>query len=478
MQNMMSGGMSGGYGMDPDQLDLMQLQKKKELAQQMVMGAKPAATRAGGILGVITALLAGRQMSQADEGIKSAMDRQNRRRMGDMDNFANLLTMRPQGPQAQTNPVANDDEGNPMPAAPMTMGESPDDFQARKLALAKSMIGSQNPQVAQFAMQSLMPQKKDFMTVKEGDTILDPTQIGPDGKPKLIWGGQHKAPEGFRYNAAGELEVIPGYAKGKGEIAAADKLPKMGDLRTRISGGQEVQDEWNGKAWVSVGSGPRWQPPQPGQPQLVPDGQGGMAWVSPPARGGNQPATLPTGGKIPDMNVRKGETDLRKEFEGLPEVKSYKMAFPAFAAVKDAATRNTPQADINLVYGIAKIFDPTSVVREGEYATVANSPNIPDRIKGVIQYVQGGGKLSPETKAKFVAEAESRVKSYEAEVSKAKESYGGMVKQYGYNPENVFQGMGNMGKKQPVSDAEINFTAKKYGITPAQVRARLGIPNE
>lgn len=424
--------MGGGYGMDPDQLDLMQLQKKKELAQQMVMGAKPAATRAGGILGVITALLAGRQMSQADEGIKSAMDRQNQRRMGDMDNFANLLTMRPQGPQAQTNPVANDDEGNPMPAAPMTLGEAPDAFQARKMALAKSMISSPNPQVAQFAMQSLMPQKADLSAFSKVDakdytaesvrkfmTSQNPADLVPRDKMEI-------APNGMPVNPF-----------------AMDTKTNYGKVTPTNLGGVEALLNPAGQ---TVGALPRSQSPE------------SVASNAVAIRGQNM-----TDARARDLNdntrmsaTQKGETDLRKEFEGLPEVKNYKMAYPAFASVKDAATRNTPQADINLVYGIAKIFDPTSVVREGEYATVANSPNIPDRIKGMVQYVQGGGKLAPEVKAKFVKEAESRVKSYEAEVNKAKSSYGGMVKQYGYNPDNVFQGMGNMANSGGWSIQRVN----------------------
>ena len=107
----------------------------------------------------------------------------------------------------------------------------------------------------------------------------------------------------------------------------------------------------------------------------------------------------------------KNEQDLRKEFEGLPEVKSYKQAFPALAAIRDAAKRNTTQSDINIVYGLAKLYDPNSVVREGEYATVANSPNIPERLKGYAQYLQGGGRLTPEVKAQILAEAEGRAKT-------------------------------------------------------------------
>jgi hypothetical protein len=137
------------------------------------------------------------------------------------------------------------------------------------------------------------------------------------------------------------------------------------------------------------------------------------------------------------------ETSLRKEFEGLPEIKNYKQAYPAFAAIKDAAQRNTTQSDINIVYGLAKLYDPTSVVREGEYATVANSPNIPERIKGYAQYLQGGGKLSPETKKQIMAEAEGRIGTYKTEADKARMSYEGIAKQRGMKPEAVFQAMGD-----------------------------------
>lgn len=136
------------------------------------------------------------------------------------------------------------------------------------------------------------------------------------------------------------------------------------------------------------------------------------------------------------------EQGLRKEFEGLAEVKNYKQALPAYQAVKDAAARNTPQADINLVYGIAKLYDPNSVVREGEYATVANSPNIPERVKGYAQYLAGGGKLSPETKKQILAEAEGRLQSYQGEVTKARDTYSNIAKQAGIRPEQVLQGTG------------------------------------
>jgi hypothetical protein len=163
------------------------------------------------------------------------------------------------------------------------------------------------------------------------------------------------------------------------------------------------------------------------------------------------------------------EQGLRKEFEGLPEVKNYKQAYPAYAAVADAAGRNTPQSDINLVYGIARLYDPNSVVREGEYATVANSPNIPERIKGFAQYLAGGGRLSPETKRQIVAEAQGRMGTYEAEAQKAKSSYETIARNRGMDPASVFADMGNITTNP---NARPPGAAPGAPASPANIRAQ------
>lgn len=136
--------------------------------------------------------------------------------------------------------------------------------------------------------------------------------------------------------------------------------------------------------------------------------------------------------------VTDNSTGLRKEFENLPEVKNYKQALPSYKAIEDAVKRNTPQADINIVYGLAKLYDPNSVVREGEYATVANSPNIPERIKGYAQYINGGGKLSPVTKAQILAEAQGRIKSYEDQYASSRNDFERISQRSGADTQLVF----------------------------------------
>lgn len=143
-----------------------------------------------------------------------------------------------------------------------------------------------------------------------------------------------------------------------------------------------------------------------------------------------------------DGNVIKAETDVRKEFNDLPEVKNYKMAFPAYKAISEAATRSNPQADISLIYGLAKLYDPTSVVREGEYNTIANSQAIPEWLKGQAQAVMGGGRLTPETKRQIMTEATGRVVTYQSEFEKARKTYESVVKDRGGDPAKVFTPVG------------------------------------
>jgi hypothetical protein len=138
------------------------------------------------------------------------------------------------------------------------------------------------------------------------------------------------------------------------------------------------------------------------------------------------------------QKVISTSSGLRQEFDALPEVKNYKQALPAYTSIKDAVTRSTPQSDINIVYGIAKLYDPNSVVREGEYATVANSPNIPDRIKGYAQYLSGGGKLTDKVKQELLAEATGRMKSYEDPFLSARQNYSTISQNSGANPNLLF----------------------------------------
>jgi hypothetical protein len=147
--------------------------------------------------------------------------------------------------------------------------------------------------------------------------------------------------------------------------------------------------------------------------------------------------------KAPVVNMyntdsAKAETDLRKEFADIPQVKRFNAALPAYKAIEDAASRNNPQSDINLVYGIAKLYDPESVVREGEYGTIAGSQSIPEKIKGYAQYLAGGGRLTEQTKQQLLVEARGRINSFKTEHDAARKTYEGIATRRKLDPQNVF----------------------------------------
>ena len=47
----------------------------------------------------------------------------------------------------------------------------------------------------------------------------------------------------------------------------------------------------------------------------------------------------------------------------------------------NSAQKNTAASDLDFVYGIAKIFDPESVVREGEMKLAAGAQSIPQQLQ-------------------------------------------------------------------------------------------------
>jgi hypothetical protein len=63
-------------------------------------------------------------------------------------------------------------------------------------------------------------------------------------------------------------------------------------------------------------------------------------------------------------------------------------------ADKDIATDPTKQ--VGLIFSFGKMLDPDSVVRESEYALIANARGISDTLQQLIPRIQSGARLSPQ----------------------------------------------------------------------------------
>ena len=135
-------------------------------------------------------------------------------------------------------------------------------------------------------------------------------------------------------------------------------------------------------------------------------------------------------------------TGIRKEIQQLPTYKNYSQALPIYNAMSEAAGRNSRASDLNLVYGLGKIMDPTSVVREGEMVMVQNTSSLPDWLVGQINALNGGASLTPETRQAIMQEAYGRMSSYDTAMQSDISQYRDLAGRYNINEADIIPNLG------------------------------------
>lgn len=120
---------------------------------------------------------------------------------------------------------------------------------------------------------------------------------------------------------------------------------------------------------------------------------------------------------------REGLGNLRKEFIGLPLVKSFSDQSQALGRIVSSATKDSPAGDLALIFNFMKMLDPGSTVREGEFANAQNAAGVPERIVNLYNNVVNGTRLNQTQRQDFVSTA------YEV-YSQAEQSYKSLEDQY------------------------------------------------
>lgn len=169
-------------------------------------------------------------------------------------------------------------------------------------------------------------------------------------------------------------------------------------------------------------SGFRFRPD--GNLEPIPGGPGDPAVVQANKTGGN----------------RKGETDLRKEFNARPEVKEFRDVSTSYRQIEKLKTQDTGPGDISLIFSFMKMLDPGSVVREGEFATAQNSGGIPDRIVNAYNKALSGERLNKKQRDEFANQARNIFDTRKTRFDEISEEYRGYAQGYDLNPDRVVSG--------------------------------------
>lgn len=102
------------------------------------------------------------------------------------------------------------------------------------------------------------------------------------------------------------------------------------------------------------------------------------------------------------------------------------------------SSKPTPAGDLSLIFNFMKILDPTSVVREGEFATAASAgPLIDSKTLGVYNRIVKGDRLLPSQRKDFKEQARVVFASQIGEQLKREEEFTGIAERAGMNPKDV-----------------------------------------
>lgn len=140
-----------------------------------------------------------------------------------------------------------------------------------------------------------------------------------------------------------------------------------------------------------------------------------------------------------DRNVRRSETDLRKEFNALPEVKEWRDITGSYRQIREQARRANPTAqnDMAIIFSYMKMLDPGSVVREGEFANAQNAAGVPDQIRNLYNRAASGNRLNPTQRRNMVESAAQIVLSRRDRFNEVAGQYRSYAADYGGDPDRV-----------------------------------------
>lgn len=103
-----------------------------------------------------------------------------------------------------------------------------------------------------------------------------------------------------------------------------------------------------------------------------------------------------------------------------------------------AASKNpSATSDVALIFGFMKILDPTSVVREGEYATAQQAAGVPDQIVNLYNRIVSGERLNDQQRKEFTATARQQYEVQRTIYRRTKDAYRGIAKRSSVNPDNA-----------------------------------------
>ena len=134
------------------------------------------------------------------------------------------------------------------------------------------------------------------------------------------------------------------------------------------------------------------------------------------------------------------EGKLRGDYRANPTVKAADEMDSAFRMIEAAYKSPSAANDLAMATKYMKILDPTSVVRESEFALAVNATGLFDKVQNYAASILEGKKLNPAQREDFYKSAKAITDSFAAERVKIAQQFEQNATQYKLTPNNVIGG--------------------------------------
>jgi len=142
----------------------------------------------------------------------------------------------------------------------------------------------------------------------------------------------------------------------------------------------------------------------------------------------------------------KDAQSFRKEFTSLDRIKNFSDVTEAYTRIVKSASNPSPAGDLALIFNYMKVLDPSSVVRESEFAAAARAGSFGDRIQAAAEQLKEGTLLAPDQRADFVSRATNLYRGTEEQARPLYTKYANIAKARGFDPDKVLPEFGYVGE--------------------------------
>lgn len=172
------------------------------------------------------------------------------------------------------------------------------------------------------------------------------------------------------------------------------------------------------------------------------------------------------------VDVFAQESDFRKEFNSLPQVKDFALRSAGLNTVLASAEGPSPTGDISLIFAFMKMLDPNSVVREGEFATAQTAASIPESIWAKYNQALQGTRLTPNVRQDFVDRARRIYNSSATDFGRIYSRYEDIARRSNLDPSRALidYRYDTAAQQMPLSAIEMNVDPAVWAEMTAEER--------